>query len=290
MVFALNDALSQRYTYEVELTKKRVLSEKLLTYNNGKKVCLVERENNDIIRNTLSKNTDNIILKDNSSFISTFIQYGVPEVQKFIPIFANAITNVTYNSTLNAQLVDYVASYYYSNPDIHKKVVKQLRFFDTGIENVEIKKGVDVFGNEQYLSEFTHKTESGNKVLNYFDQSMGTKLLYNQLKDFFLILSNGGIFIYDELGEHLHRRIVPYLYGFFWDEERNTNHAQLIFTTHYSQVMDDMKKYRTYLFNKEEGESYCYRVDELSSAVSPRNDRSLENMYKTGMLGGVPNV
>ncbi len=290
LTFALNESLAQRYTYEVTLTKTKVLSECLYTFNGDKKVYIIRRELNKVLESNLSTNIDNIIIKDNASFISTFIQYGVPEMDKYKPFFNNFISNVTYNSTVDVQLIDNVASYYYENPDIHKRVVEQLKLFDTGIENVEIIKGVDMYGNEQYLSDFKHKTDRGNLSLNYFNQSTGTKLLYNQLKDFFFALSHGGIFVYDELGEHLHPRIVPHLYNYFLEKENNTTHSQLIFTSHYSEVMDDMKKYRTYLFNKEDGESYCYRIDELPANFSLRNDRSLETTYKTGMLGGVPNV
>ena len=290
LTFALSEALSQKYTYEVKLTKRKVLSETLYTVNGDKKVFLIKRENNKISSNYFTTKIDNIIIKDNSSVISTLFQYGVPEMNRFLPFFSNFLSNVTYNSTIDEQLVDYAAAYYYENPDIHRRVVEQLKLFDTGIEEVVIRKGVDMYGREQFLSEFIHKTVEGGQSLNYFNQSTGTKLLYNRLKDFFLTLLNGGIFIYDELGEHLHPRIVPYLYNYFLDNESNKTHAQFIFTSHYPGIMDDMKKYRTYLFNKEDGESYCYRVDELSSKILLRNDRSLEATYKTGMLGGVPNV
>ena len=51
-----------------------------------------------------------------------------------------------------------------------------------------------------------------------------------------------------------------------------------------------MKKYRTYLFAKENGESFCYRIDELPTNNDIRNERPLEPIYKSGLLGGVPRV
>ena len=290
MTFILPNDVSAKYTYEAELTKQRVISETLFQHEGKKKNILIKREGNNIVENNFSESIDKIIIRDNASFISTFFQYGVPEMTPFVPFFADFMSNVIYNGNSADNLYDYVASYYYNNKELHQKVVEQLKLFDTGIEDVVIRRGVDMMGNEQYLSEFIHKTSADNASLNYFNQSTGTKLLYNQLKDFFITLENGGTLIYDELGIHLHARIVPYLYNYFLDEDINTKHAQLIFTTHHSSVLDDMKKYRTYLFNKEDGESYCYRIDELPNNIMLRNDRSLESTYKTGILGGVPNV
>ncbi len=288
--FTLPEHTDEIYDYEVKLTQRKVLEEKLSFYEENRKKLLIHRKDNRIIKNTLSSNIENILLRDNCSFISTFIQYGVPEIAPFNLFFGNIISNVTYNQTVDEQLIDYVASYYSKNPEMHRRVVKQLKIFDTGIEDVKIIKGADINGNNQYLSQFFHATDEDNNTLSYFDQSTGTKLLYNRLRDFFLTIDIGGVLVYDEIDMHLHSRIVPYLYNFFLDREQNTNHAQIIFTSHDSSIIDDMKKYRTYLFNKEDGESYCYRVDELPGNVVLRNERSLETTYKTGVLGGVPNV
>ncbi|MDD3903839.1 MAG: ATP-binding protein, partial [Sphaerochaeta sp.] len=67
------------------------------------------------------------------------------------------------------------------------------------------------------------------------------------------------------------------------------NNAQLIFCTHNTGVMDTLGKYRVILVNKEENESFLYRLDELPGNIV-RNDRSLETIYKTGKLGGTPNL
>ncbi len=289
--FSIPGKIEEVYLYELKLTTKKILSETIYTFEGKKKIILLKRKNNKIILNNFLETVDDrIILKDNSSFISTFIQYGLPEMRKFIPFFDNFISNVSYNSTIDENLIDHVANYYYHNPNLHKKVIEILKKFDTGIEDVEIISGTDSKGKEMFLSKFKHITNAENPYLGYFNQSTGTKLLYNRLKDFIMIVNNGGILVYDEISNHLHSKIVPILYRYFLNEDINSKHSQIIYTSHDASLMDDMKKYRTYLFNKEEGESYCYRIDEIPNNVGFRNDRSLENIYKTGLLGGVPNV
>jgi hypothetical protein len=48
-------------------------------------------------------------------------------------------------------------------------------------------------------------------------------------------------------------------------------------------------KYRTVLVNKEDNESYAYRLDELPGELV-RNYRSIVSPYNKGHLGGVPKL
>lgn len=100
----------------------------------------------------------------------------------------------------------------------------------------------------------------------------------------------GGVLIFDELDTHLHSDIVPEILRFFTDANINRKNAQIIFSSHLVSLMDILKKYRIYLFKKLKGESICYRVDELKGNSLRRNDRSLEQLYKSGALGGLPDV
>ena len=64
--------------------------------------------------------------------------------------------------------------------------------------------------------------------------------------------------------------------------------AQLIFTTHNNEIMDRLKKSRIILVNKEDNESYLYKLDETGEIL--RNDRSISKIYNTGRLGGKPKI
>ena len=288
--FSLIGDVEKEYTYEMKIDKHTVFYERLYYKNKGKKEYIIKRSGNTIRFSTFDADTSNLILKSNASFISTFIQYGVPEIMPFKEFFSSIISNVSYTGNIETRLTDYVADFYYSHPGIHKKVCEKLKEFDTGIENIEILKGADQYGKSIYMSVFKHTAEIENSKLNYYSQSTGTQLLYNRLLDFFLTIENGGVLVFDELDCHLHSEIVPFLLEFFLDEDNNTKHAQLIFTSHDSELLDKMKKYRTYLFHKENGESICYRIDELPDNIGYRNDRPLSQKYRTGLIGGRPNV
>jgi AAA15 family ATPase/GTPase len=75
----------------------------------------------------------------------------------------------------------------------------------------------------------------------------------------------------------------------FDDPEKNINNAQLIFTTHNTDIMDKLGKYRVVLVNKQDNESFLYRLDEIPGDIL-RNDRSIIPAYKAGKIGGKPRL
>ncbi|PTT56329.1 abortive infection protein, partial [Aeromonas sp. HMWF014] len=69
----------------------------------------------------------------------------------------------------------------------------------------------------------------------------------------------------------------------------NTNQSQIIFTTHNSEIIDFLGRYRTYIVEKTENESFAYRLDEISGDIL-RNDRPILPIYNSGKIGGVPKL
>ena len=288
--FCLDDNYDTEYTYEFEIDKIKIYSERLTRKKDKKREILFRRKNNSVLKNNLFNLQSEIIYKNTASFISTLLQYNVKEVKPFGDFFRKIQSNVSYTSTLDTSMTDYVAEYYYKNPDIHNRVVDQLKKWDTGIKTVEILPFTDTQGKNVYVSVFHHETTTEQDKLIFLSQSDGTKLLYNRLRDFFITLDKGGVLIFDEIDTHLHFEIVPLLLKYFTDLSLNKNHAQLIFSSNSTELLNELKKYRVYLFKKIKGESICYRIDELHGNNLRRNDRSLEQLYKSGILGGLPDV
>lgn len=285
--FSLPDDVSTVYTYELTADKVKVYSEKL---KKNKKIIFSRKEN--IVEKDLVFNFPQKIInmRSNVSFISTLFLYNIQSIMPFYFLFNNIVYDVRRFGIENNKDIDSVAKIYYKSPDLLKKVVDKIKLFDTGIEDIEIKPAITEDGKKTYISTFKHKTEDGTKNLELLSQSMGTMILYKRLLDFYITIEKGGLLILDELDCHLHSSILPELLTFFLDSNINHNHAQIIFTAHNSSLLDFMKKYRTYLFAKENGESFCYRIDELPNNIDLRNDRPLEPLYKAGLLGGIPHV
>lgn len=277
------------YEYQFELTRKKIINEKI--YKKEKRNTLIfHRNNNKIEKNSLFDNKKAIILRSNASIVSTANQYGIKEIKSIYDFFISIFTNVGYVG-LQHELFDESTLFkvYFENSDLLEFAKEKIRQFDTGIMDIKI----DSFANEKkekiFYPVFLHQNENKIGKLLYHTQSSGTKALFLYLVFYFSVLKNGGVLALDEFDINLHPDILPHLVKWFENKKINSKNAQLIFSTHNADVLDLLGKYRTYFFNKENGASYCYRLDEINENII-RNDRSITNLYKAGKIGGIPRI
>lgn len=276
------------YLYELSLVKEKIIYEKIFK-KDKRKTLILHRKYNDLKINNIFNNK-NIIIRNNASIISTAKQYEIKEMDIFYNFFFNISSNVGYNGLKN-NLISYnkLSKFYLNNNDYLEFTKKYLQKFDMSIENITIKSYTNERNEVIYYPEFIHKTDSENRTLSYESQSSGTIQLYLYLYLYYNVLKTGGVLLLDEFDVNLHPDILPHLVKLFEDEEINKQNAQLIFSTHNTDIIDVMGKYKTYLFNKENSESYCYRLDEINSNII-RNDRPITPLYKSGKIGGIPKI
>ncbi len=287
--FSLPDDIETVYLYELVLTRAKVFAERLYEFDGKKKHKVFARRNNRIILNEIFGETEKVILRNNASFFSTLFQYQIKETDKFHRFFTNFSSNVQAYGSMDFRVDDSLAEYYFNHGDYLKRVISCLKRFDTGIEDIKILTAKNIEGKDVYYSFFIHDAKEKHGLFLQ-SESMGTRMLYNVLLDIFVAIDNGGVLVMDEVDAHLHSNIVPKMLDYFLDPAINTKHAQLLFTSHDSDLLDKAKKYRSYLFAKVNNESLCYRIDELPANIVVRNDRPISPLYKTGALGGIPNV
>lgn len=284
------EADSIKYLYELTITKNIVISEKI--YKKDKRSTLVfSRSKNMIKRNTLTKQKTNLLIRNNASVISTFKQLEIKEFDPFYNFFNNIKSNVTYFGLVdkNQEESSKLSEFYINNAEYLEFTTEILRKFDTGISDVKIETYKDSDNKLQYFPLFIHNLPDATRTLLFHSQSSGTKSLFNVLAIYYLTLKIGGILVLDEFDITLHPDILPHLVAMFESSETNPHNAQLLFSTHNNDIIDIMGKYKTYLFNKENGESFCYRLDELKDNII-RNDRPISPLYKSGKIGGIPRI
>lgn len=279
------------YRYELSLTSKKIVTE--VMYRKDKRdIKIFERKDNKIYyRIDEFKELDIIKLRDNASIISTANQYSINKIKLIYNLFNHIITNV-YQLGRDDNHLDYgFMSKIYAEDDSLFTFVKEILIdSDTGIENIEIKKIEEQEGElAKYFPVFIYEVNESRNFLTYHEQSSGTKALYTQLGLYKFVLDNGGVLALDEFDVNLHSDLLPMLISLFENEEKNPNNAQLIFTTHHTDIMDKLGKYRVVLVNKEDNESFLYRLDEIPGDML-RNDRSIVQKYKENKIGGKPKI
>lgn len=283
-----------RYNYSSELTNSHVVSE-CLQRKTSKWVSVFRREDNELVQcikefDALRK----IKLRNNASIISTAHQYEIDVLEEVYLFFTDIESNIDTISgdTLFNGLprgLAAVSKWYTFAPEELLFTKEKLCEADTGISDIRLEAIKGPHEEEIYFPLFIHQTEQGEVAIPYTHESSGTRLLYTQLALFKQVLDSGGVLLLDEFDNNLHPALLHWLINLFMNPEHNPHGAQIIFSSHNTNIMDVMTKYRVVVVNKEENESFLYRLDELQGSLL-RNDRSIEAIYKSGKIGGTPSL
>lgn len=282
------------YKYEVALTKKELLTEKL-SRKKKRETVVVERVG-DEIKECIQEfealcNIKKI--RSNASIISIANQHEVDSITPFYNFFAGFVSNVGYSGFIDSSShrlrENQVTELYHENEDLFNFVKQMICKSDIGVSNIQINHYENEDGEIIYFPVFSHFNKNEEKLLTYPYESNGTKSLYLNLLNYWVALNMGGVLIMDEFDINLHPHILPMLLDYFVNPEFNHKGSQIIFTTHNTEILDKMGRYRTYLVNKDDNESFGYRLDQIPGELL-RNDRDISPIYNAGKIGGVPRL
>lgn len=98
------------------------------------------------------------------------------------------------------------------------------------------------------------------------------------------VLKTGGYMVIDEMENHLNKTVAITLINLF-KSEVNKQNATLIFSTHYSEILDDIERSDSIYFSTKT--SGYIELTNLSTH-SARGDKKKSNIYLSGLLGTAP--
>lgn len=126
--------------------------------------------------------------------------------------------------------------------------------------------------------------------LSLAEESDGTKKLMALAPAVEQALERGGVFLVDELESRMHPILAAFLVSKFQSPDTNTHHAQIIFTTHNLDLLDEelLRKDQIYFVDKdrESGASSLYSISEFSTPTT----ENLRKGYLLGKYGAIPDV
>lgn len=159
-----------------------------------------------------------------------------------------------------------IEEFYISKTDLDSPKNGQ-PIFCLKFKNKEKVYKMDLMEIENYLSSGTIK---------------GMNILFNAM----IVLKNGGYLLIDEIENHLNKSIVINLIGLF-TSKINKNGATLIFTTHYSEVLDSIERSDSiYILNKEEK----ITLNKFSKLANKKDriDKKKSDLVLSGELDNAP--
>jgi AAA15 family ATPase/GTPase len=138
-----------------------------------------------------------------------------------------------------------------------------------------------------YMPLFQHVTQNGSATFEFEDESGGAQKLFALTGPLFDILENGSVLIVDELNRGLHPLLVRALVALFQNPENNPHGAQLLFTTHETNLLDPEFLRRDQIWFTEKNAEQASKLFPLTD-FAPRKNEAFESGYLSGRYGAVP--
>ena len=152
-----------------------------------------------------------------------------------------------------------------------------------GVKSISINTSHKVFDDKNNF--ITHETFELEK-----DESFGTKKFFKISAPVIDTLKNGKILLIDELDSSLHPILTKHLIKLFNDKKINKNNAQLIFTTHDTNLLKPtiFKREQIWFTQKDKyGSTNLYSMLEIKGV---RASDDFEKHYIQGKYGAVPYI
>ncbi|MCF0111116.1 MAG: ATP-binding protein [Erysipelotrichaceae bacterium] len=174
--------------------------------------------------------------------------------------------------------------------DIREALVQFMHALSESSHNGEMRlKMGEVSAKARHLGTDRDGKES-SYLLDLSDESDGTRKLMALAPAIESALGTGGVLLVDELERQLHPKLVRFIIAKFQSKSSNPNGAQLIFTTHDTELMnlEYLRKDQLYLVDKQDkdGTSELYNISEFGT----RTTDNIRKGYLVGKYGAIPEI
>ena len=212
------------------------------------------------LRPIAARNTEEAYLPDDVSFIIAHNKKANDKIDVFSLLSYTNNNILPFTEDIPLEVIAFldptIEKLYFEK--VEDKASIHLKFKDE--EEIILNNAVEL---EQYLSSGTIKGI----------------ITFSMVKE---VLSSGGYILVDELENHFNKEIVVTLIRFFMDSSLNKNGSTLIFTTHYSELLDEYDRNDAiYIVRNRNG-----ITAENLSYILKRNDIKKSDAYQSGFLEG----
>ena len=315
VTFLLNNI---KYRYGFELTNSKIKAEWLMEAKKIAEKYLFVREDDGIDVNPQYKEAKDLEEKTrgNALFLSVIDQFNGKLASQIMKWFNNFITisglkherykSVTFEMLEKEESKHLLQSFYndldlgFNNVAIKKKDFNSTDIPDDMPEHIVKQLISDLEGKKIVNVKTTHKKRNPfNNCLTdvEFDmrsqESSGTNKVFNISGPIFDALTDGGILVIDELDASLHPLLTLSITRLFNSSQHNPKNAQLIFSTHDTNLFSygEFRRDQIYFIEKDKNfSSNLYSLVEYkgNGGITVRKDRKFEKDYIQGRYGAIP--
>ena len=182
---------------------------------------------------------------------------------------------------INGKQIDEEAA---SSEEIRAELVQFMRLLsetsndsETNLKAISIHQGKDKIGKPSVYT------------MELADESDGTRKLMALAPAIESVLTKGGLLLVDGIEKELHPALVEFVIAKFQSKKTNPNGAQIVFTTHNTELLDMelLRKEQLYFVDKNsEGVSELYSIRDFSAHTT----ENIRKGYLLGKYGATPNI
>lgn len=277
-----------RYAYGFSFDSRKIYSEYLYHWPNGREALIFSRENgvyefrdNIAEQTTLSNRT-----LDNRLYLVSSNDWNLPQTEKAYKWFLEKLTGIMEDPDASSETVSEIVR----SDEQKARILKEMLLADLGISDVIIK---PVGNKDESVITTTHRMIDESGKVKHFQllmeqESAGTQRFFSRIGGWLQALENGSLLVVDEIERSMHPLLTRRLIEMVQDSAINTKKAQLLFTTHDALLLDLNFLRRDQIWFAQKNEKSCATELYPLSAFSPRKGENIRKGYLQGRFGAIP--
>lgn len=276
-----------RYVYGFSFDEKKIYSEYLYHWPNGREALIFSRENGvyEFRENVNEQITLSNRTPDNKLYLVSSNDWNLPQTENAYKWFLEKLTFLMEEEPTASETVAQIVS----GDDKKARILKELMLADLGITDVTVRNS----SGKMPVITTTHRIIHEDGIMEYFQllmdhESAGTQHFFARIGGWLQALENGALLVVDEIEDSLHPLLTKRLVEMVQDKSINTKGAQLLFTTHEAMLLDLSFFRRDQIWFAEKNEKTCATELYSLASFSPRKGENVRKGYLQGRFGAIP--
>ena len=292
-----------RYHYGFSVRDNAFAGEWLHSFPSGRRQTLFERDRQTFDFGRSLKGRNRVIAdltRSNSLFVAAAAQNDHEELSKISKFFQSVVlfsgsdapgiigdpsSELSRVVAFLSEIGTGVDGYRFTENEMSADILEVL----TPLHSYLVKKNPEAkMPDKFHVIQLSHQSAQGEKVFLDFDrESRGTRRLLFLLQPAMRVLETGGVLIVDEIDASLHTKACEAIIALFSSKEKNRASAQLIATTHDTNLLRSPLLRRDQIWFTEKGPDQATHLYPLTDFHTRQGD-NIEKGYLQGRYGAIP--
>ena len=275
-----------KYAYGFSFDRNKVISEYLYHWPNGREALIFSRENGKYeFRESIQ---EQLILArrtpDNRLYLTSSNEWNCMQTEKAYLWFQQKLCGLISTGGSNETTIDAIRE----SEQEKQSILKEMMLADLGICDIVLSGSAE----KPIVSTIHQLIDSEGNQKQYTlllgQESMGTQRFFSRIGLWMEAMKSGAVLVVDEIEASMHPLLTRHLIEMIQDKVINQNHAQLIFTTHDTGLLDLTLLRRDQIWFAEKDENTMQTDIYALTEFSPRKQENIAKGYLQGRYGAVP--